>query len=252
VTSHIRNWYLGALGIVRYIPRDCPKSFAREYTSAEGDPVVADESMPVGVTIPEQTDFRDQPGGGKAAVDDSAQGKIEAPLVQTASQARQPSVKPLATSEQESVQFRLGFWQPSPQLVVLSAMPPGARADASHQDMLANLLKAIQQLPGDLASAELIDWPLSPGTSANLSGARELIDAFLEVKAKLQPFSLALLMGEMTARLVSEDGANTTGDRIHLRCQAEGIVTHSLHDMSANPGLKRETWEAIRFLAKNQ
>jgi hypothetical protein len=248
MASHNRDWYLSALGVVRYIPRE---TVAQADGNSGTDVVdhsadVQDRAPAANVAVAEQSASRhDQDFTGNSG---NQQPEIRVPA--TAGKASSSQLTSAANDE-ESVHFRLGFWQPSPQLVVLSAMPSGIRPDANQQQMLTNLLKAIQQLPGNLASAELIDWPLSPGTSSALSGARELLDAFLDVKAKLQPFSFALLMGSMTVRLVAEGTANI-GDKLALRCKAQGIVTHSLHDMSADTKLKRETWEAIRFLAQSE
>ena len=229
-------WYLAALGIVRYALKD--------------GPVPVDEAPPqVEQATPER-----QPGQRSlaAATDDRADNvaAVRQVLVdKTPEPAAPPSTMPAAAPAAEEVlAFRLAFWQPSPGMVVLSAMPPRVRVSASQQDMLANLLRAIHSLPDGLAAAELIDWPPRVGAPAGLDGARQLLDVFLEVKAKLQPFTTALLMGEIPARLVAGRGAQP-GERLTLHTGAEGIVTHSLHDMEKTPALKRETWEAIRHLA---
>lgn len=242
--GYSRDWYLSALGVVRYIPRAAAVEGAEE---SAAETLGCDHSEAQAAAAPKVSSVNPIAFRHDESAPQTTMGQHQQPVAV----ATIPSPSLIASAnDEESIHFRLGFWQPSPQLVVLSTMPPGIRPDAGQQQMLANLLKAIQQLPGNLAFAELIDWPLSPGTSSALSGARELLDAFLDVKAKLQPFTFALLMGSTTARLVAEDAANV-GDRLPLRCQAQGIVTHSLHDMSANPDLKRETWEAIRFLAQS-
>ncbi|MFA5631012.1 MAG: hypothetical protein WC997_05840 [Porticoccaceae bacterium] len=230
-----RAWYLAALGVVRYALKDGPVSLADA-------PAQEEQAAPE-----RQSDQRTLAAADRA---DSMAAVRQALVDKTPEPAVPPPAVPAAAPAAEEVlAFRLAFWQPAPQVVVLSAMPPGVRVSASQQDMLANLLRAIHSLPGGgLAAAELIDWPPRVGAPAGLDGARQLLDVFLEVKAKLQPFTTALLMGEIPARLIAGRGAQP-GERLTLHTGAEGIVTHSLHDMEKAPALKRETWEAIRHLA---
>lgn len=234
-----RNWYLGVLGVVRYLPRDAGPEASESPAPETAGAAVCPQDIEL------QTARLLHPVASPAPSKMPVVGK---PEVERPGRVDQ---QPVRQSDEELLQFRLGFWQPSADLVVLSAMPPGARPSQIQQQMLANLLKAIGQLPAPLASVELIDWPLSRGfatTAVGLQGARELLDAFFDVKSKLQPFTTSLLMGELTPRLFTEQQLQV-GDKITLRCLATGVVTHSLADMENNPALKRETWEAIRFLA---
>jgi hypothetical protein len=64
---------------------------------------------------------------------------------------------------------------------------------------------------------------------------------------KLQHFSTVLLMG---CGHLTLDHSKGIGEPQVLRCSATGLVTHSLDAMERDPGLKRETWEAIRHLAE--
>lgn len=222
-----RDWYLGALGVVRYALR-----------TGQGD------------SLPERDDAVET-GKPAPALDPIPPHTIQAPVQKPAPQPAPQGVQKKISATpvlEESLSFRLGFWQPSPELVVLNVVASGTRVTAAQQDMLANLLKAIGHLPRVLSNVEYIDWPLSPGSTAGLQGAREMLDVFLEVKAKLQPFSIALLMGQTAVSLVGTQSA-AAGDRIALGCGAQGIVTHSLQDMDTNPVLKRETWDAIRHLS---
>lgn len=230
MAATLRDWYLATLGVVRYLPRQVGSEMSADALAA----------TPGADTVTEA------PGTLKAIAPSSPTAVFEAQKPKNHKQEPQPGQ--VGGEEETVLQFRLGFWQPSPLLVVISAMPPGARPGADHQAMLANLLKAIGQLPAPLPSAELIDWPLARGGDTGLQGAREFLTVFLDAKAKLQPFATALLMGELPARILANEQIPVAG-RVDLDCGANGIVCHSLHDMAANPGLKRETWDAIRHLA---
>lgn len=231
-----RDWYLGALGVVRYLPRDMvvAESAAVDVPSrdTQREPLVA-EVAPV----------REQRHPALPEI------KPAAKIIDKPARQQRPEVTP-TDAESELVQFRLAFWQPSSQLVVLSSMPPGIRPGQSQIDMLANLLKAIRQLNAPLPQVELLDWPLSPGADSSLRGARELLTAYLDIKQQLKPFQWVLLMGQMAARLTVSSTTNpAVGDKPDLSCKAQGIVTHSLYEMDQDKALKKGTWEALRFLA---
>jgi len=233
-----RAWYLGALGIVRYVAKGGIDALAEaplQEASFHPDEPTVQVGLVAG-SLPAQPPRTNNSAPARQALAEKAPaGEI-------------PSPQTLPNSEEELIAFRLAFWQPSPRLVVLSAMPAGVRVSKSQQEMLANLLRAISNLPNGLSAAELIDWPPRVGGPGGLEGAKHLLDVFLEVKAKLQPFTLALLMGDISARLAAGRHAQV-GERVPLAMGAEGIVTHSLYDMDTSPSLKRETWVAIRHLA---
>jgi hypothetical protein len=232
MTATLRDWYLATLGVVRYLPRQDDGDISEDALAAKPGADTATET----------------PDTLKTIAPSSSLPVFEAEKPKSHKQEPQPGQ--VGVEEETVLQFRLGFWQPSPRMVVISTMPPGARPGADQQAMLANLLTAIGQLPAPLPSAELIDWPLARGGDTSLQGAREFLSVFLDAKTKLQPFDTALLMGELSARILANQQIPVAG-RIALDCGANGIVCHSLHDMAANPGLKRETWNAIRHLAVN-
>jgi len=236
VAASLRDWYLGALGVVRYLPRDgCAADFPGEEGETRAECPVASTPEEPSPAAPLQRPRVELPSSPAARTRQPG-----APVVDAAS---------TPPPDTELVEFRLAFWQPSPPLVVLSAMPPGARPSPRQQDMLARLLKAIDRLDGPLPAAELIDWPIARGTQGGLQGARELLATFLEVKMNQKPFAQVLLMGDIAAQVAAGDSL-AVGQRLPLPCAAEAVVTHSLYAMDRDPALKRDTWEAIRFLAE--
>lgn len=254
MSSSLRDWYLGALGVVRYVPRDpLQEDVADGAGDARFDTATRDADTSGAGESPQSVQVREQlrpeaPGSRDSTPGPSSgqQAMAAAPLPASAAGNSGESV---SEASREAVSFRLGFWQPSPELVVFSDMPLTARVTDAHREMLANLLKAIGQLGGALPAVELIDWPQTRAVSGDLRGAREFVDVFVQVKHRLQPFTTVLLMGSLTARIVGGSEA-PVGTRVSMALQAEGIVTHSLHEMVADTALKRPTWEAIRHLAK--
>ncbi len=75
-----------------------------------------------------------------------------------------------------------------------------------------------------------------------------MLGVFLDVKARLQPFATALLMGDAAARVAGGRDTFRVGDRVPLACGAEGVVTHSLHEMARDASLKRPTWDTLQSL----
>lgn len=257
------DWYLANLGVVRYIPLDqiaalADSSLAEQRHSgsdssvgsspqpAAGQPAgMVDNPAPkfsIGLDMPRPS--RQSPSEAVAAQRDALPPQVLS--TQTpAAQELSPSLP---------FECRLGFWQASQRLVVLSAMPPGQRPTAAQVAMLTNLLKAIKGLDSALPPVDLIDWPQTAaiglqGMARDLQGARDFVSVFLHAKAQLQPFSHVLLMGEEAARIATDSNSVECGQQFDLHCGARGIVTRSLHEMEHNPGLKGETWLAIKFLA---
>jgi hypothetical protein len=242
-----RNWYLANLGIVRYVPRE---DMAREDAAGEET-----------ATLPADTDHsRTASAGGHLPASDSGQATdLERPRIdlgEAGPLVRQSFPAPAIQEQQpaaEAFECRIGFWQPSSRIAVLSAMSPGQRPTPVQVTMLANLLKAIGALGEGLPPVDLIDWPPSPGLGlqggADLHAARDYLGVFLQAKRRLQDFDTLLLMGDIAARACGGNEDLAVGQQLDLALGVRGIVTHSLHAMEQTPALKAETWQAIRFLA---
>lgn len=245
MADHSQDWYLNAMGVVRYQLRQ-PKATPVTDVDAEGgrlgDQSIVDVEMQAGnkVTQPSAETGELRPLQDKRYVE----GESPPPIPKTLGSPT--SEKPLQTPPAERANFRLGFWQPSLELAVLNAMPPGQLPTTGQLEMLANLLKAMGQLQDELPRVELIDWPVSPSAPADMAGARELMAVFLDVKAQLQPFKTLLLMGQAAASVVLKHPPMAVGDHRILACKARAVVTHSLLEMEEDPSLKRGTWQAIR------
>jgi hypothetical protein len=246
-----RNWYLANLGIVRYVPRE---DMAREDAGGEEAPTLpvdadytrtasADNHLPAADSsqVHKQATDRERPRIDLGEAGPAVRQSPPAPAIQEQQSAA------------EAFQCRIGFWQPSSRIAVLSAMSPGQRPTPVQVTMLANLLKAIGALGEGLPPVDLIDWPPSPGLGlqggADLHAARDYLGVFLQAKRRLQDFDTLLLMGDIVARACGGDEGLAVGQQLDLALGVRGIVTHSLHAMEQTPALKAETWQAIRFLA---
>jgi len=284
VASPRRDWYLANLGIVRYLPLD---EMGEEVALSGGEQLASghiDENISARAELPGAESEAARRLKSELAI--SSADRVDVPqqtqdkperVSAVEAQALQKTLKPAATDRQGSVldvpgqqtselaselaseepfECRLGFWQASDRLVVLSAMPPGQRPTAGQITMLTNLLKAIKCLDNSLPPVDLIDWPQTAaiglqGMARNLQGARDFVSVFLQAKARLQPFTHALLMGELAALVATDSHSVEAGQQFDLHCGAKGIVTRSLHEMEHDPGLKGETWQAIKFLASH-
>ena len=231
--AELRNWYLSTLGVTQYLPRSSVS--------------VADSQADVAATVERQRQSL------KSAIDlDSAQPKVE----------EKPEAQvslPVDEQEAAAISFRLACWQPVDDLLVIDSLPPGEQPGSDRLKLLANILRAIDRLPGNgLPQAELIDWPVTAGGSAGETGARAMLSVFLEARIKKFGVCWVLLMGEPAATYIGNsignsslesDSAVEIGQQRELSGSAKAILCHSLSRLLQEPVRKAETWQAIGFLA---
>ena len=174
--------------------------------------------------------------------------KSPTPIIQ---QAAQPTIVEQTSEqvvEQENISFTLACWQVSDDVLVLNGFAHGERADRTQLELLANILRAIGQLPSSLPAAELIEWPpslkSSPGTESTLAGAKTQLSMFLLGRQQVRPYRWLLAMGEEPARLLTQDDGASPPEA----GSAETLFIPSLQTMLAEPLCKREVWQALRHL----
>ncbi len=146
--------------------------------------------------------------------------------------------------EQENISFTLACWQVSDTVLVINGFAYGERVTRTHLELLANILRAIGQLPAGLPAAELIEWPLSPGAESTLAGAKTQLSMFLLGRQEVRPFRSLLAMGDAPQRLLAND--ITVGDPEFNF--VETLYIPSLQAMLAEPLCKREAWQTLRHL----
>ena len=170
--------------------------------------------------------------------------KSSAPIIQ---QAAQPTIVEQTSEqivEQENISFSLACWQVSDEVLVINGFAHGERANRTQLELLANILRAIGQLPSSLPAAELIEWPLSPGAESTLAGAKTQLSMFLLGRQQVRPYRCLLAMGDESVRLLGKDDAASPPES----GSAETLFIPSLQTMLAEPLCKREVWQALRHL----
>jgi|AZIJ01.1.fsa_nt_gi hypothetical protein len=177
-----------------------------------------------------------------------------ASIVPQAAQISQttPPAAPEQNSEQiqesivelENISFTLACWHVSDDVLVINGFAQGERANRTHLELLANMLRAIGQLPSNLPAAELIEWPLSPGAESTLEGAKTQLSMFLLGRQQVRPFRYLLAMGDEPVRLLAKNHAASTSES----GSADTIFIPSLQTMLAEPSCKREVWQTLRHL----
>lgn len=229
----VRNWYLASLGVVRYIPRD----------SVEAARMAAPRPRSA------RQDAPPEPGSGAAHQRLMAELAARPPAPAKPEPAS-PEPSPANEPQAQAMRFRLACWQPSPALALLDSLEPGQRPGPDHRALLARMLTRLNQLSGELAAAELIDWPPGGPQAPDADGAPEMMSSFITARAGKHSFRYVLLMGRAASACFAPPGASpAVGDQLELPAGIRGIVTHSVNDLLADPGLRRSTWEAIEFLA---
>jgi|GEM_PF-1059626 len=175
-------------------------------------------------------------------------GKSPVPIIQQAAQPDDREQIPGQIQDQivaqENISFTLACWQVSDEVLVINGFAHGERANRTQLELLANILRAIGQLPASLPAAELIEWPLSPGAESTLAGAKTQLSMFLLGRQQVRPYRCLLAMGDASARLLAKDAAASPPDS----GSAETIFMPSLQTMLAEPLCKREVWQALRHL----
>ena len=161
----------------------------------------------------------------------------------TLQQAAQPDTSEQIL-EQENISFSLACWQVSEEVLVINGFARGEQANRTELELLANILRAIDQLAASLPAAELIEWPLAPGAEGSLSGAKTQLLMFLHGRQQVRPYRCLLAMGDECMRLLMKGDTASPPDS----GSAEVIFIPSLQTMLSDPLCKREVWQALRHL----
>lgn len=181
----------------------------------------------------------------QTASDPSAAALAAAPFVPPAAQ---PS-----KADRASVNFSLGFWRVSPELMVVDSRQPKLALPV--EKLLKNLLLALG-VNEDLPKADVWQWPMIE-TNHHLQDAddaREALHAYLDTAFLLNPGKYLLCMGEAAARYIlnleppcnSLVGQRTAIDDFGL----EAFCLPSLTELLQDPLKKAITWRTIQSLAK--
>ena len=267
--NSLRDRYLSALGIVQYRPR--VERSADWPGFVESEPVVEKREIPGGDSGP-----TGQAETGRSHLDQLVT-ELEAPSILKS--VVKPSINEAnktlgidvvseggeeapASGPSQAPQraFRLACWRVSKELLVLDSLAPGERPNAPRIKLLGNILQAIEQQPDMLASAELLDWPLSVNTDTSLADARIWIKTFLEGRISQAPCRWVLAMGEAAIEcLVPDDyqadaydgmsvGQTAQGESFTLFAGITVLCVPGLAQMLEDPGTKALTWSTIRSL----
>ncbi|MFT7267712.1 MAG: hypothetical protein ACI9LL_001091 [Porticoccus sp.] len=146
--------------------------------------------------------------------------------------------------------FRLACWQPCDELLIFNELDAGAEPSDDQCQLLANILRSMGFVAGDLPRAELIDWPVESDDLQDKSDARKMMSAFVD--ARISKISV-LLMGKIAFELLSsteEPYADTVGKAIKIKDVVDTFVVRSLQEILKDPSSKLEVWETIQSLVK--
>lgn len=243
----LRDWYLAALGVTSY-RRRTPHGSERE---SGGDNALDFVDCAAG-KLAAQAPLEEESESGAPLPAITVAEKFTA----TVKEARRPSTGegvevPDVAAPEVSVaavyRSRIACWQPVADVLVLGACAPGQIPELAELVLLANILRAIKRLPGDLPAPEFLDWPPTVGVAGDVAGARINLAMFLAGRARVRPLQWVLAMGDALTELLAP-AQYVPGNRVLLECGATVIFTPGLAAMVADPACKAATWAAIRFL----
>lgn len=156
--------------------------------------------------------------------------------------------------------FAFSWFALDRRLAVLCMLPPGAsRVSGSCRQMLARLLAALHpSLQSVALNEQSFHWPFidAPDLPADVAASRQAVDAFVARRLREQNAAMVLVLSDefpwflATGALEKDaDSAMATGTlTVHSRFGFAMLVTHSLHAMEQNAGLKRDAWQALQLL----
>lgn len=249
MSTNLRDWYLDALGVVQYRPRqegavDIPFHVEIQ-PQPELQPQRKSTSQPRTVNAEEIPPIRDaaQEISPDKTVSKESPQKVESTPVQP------DSAQPIEP-------FRIACWQQGDDLLVIHALPPGNVPMPEERDLLCNMLRAIDRLVTEMPAADYIDWPLTPGEPSDIQGAKSMLSVFLDTRIRKCGVLRVLLMGELPARLflpsqtamAQADFEEVLGKIEDLPGGARAIVIPSLQDMLTTVSSKQVAWRALQKL----
>ena len=279
MSTQLRDWYLSTLGVVVYRSRDSAMlagqfagtsiaehtvlgaqspDDAGQYSEATAPvkPVIhpgkgrlADQLLSaVGDGDDARTSQKEQPElqGSEGGVTMPAR---EAAIADAAGTARE---KPLPDGDAEAVAFSLACWRADPDMLVLCDWNPEGASQVERIQLLSNILRAIDRLPGPLAEPEILRWPV--GQERGWGAAREHVEMFLAGRRHSETFDWVLALGSDACNVLGTSNAVSVeaASPEKLSCGAQAILTHGLDAMLGAPGLKKDVWTHIRFLCSPQ
>ena len=234
MTGSLRDWYLDTLGVVQYRRRDRGAEEIPFHVEPEAKPetphaIARELDEPVPEAVP---DVKER---------------------ETITAASTPSEE---TRNADLIEpFRLACWQSGDDTLLFNPLPCGAEPTADEIALLYNLLHAVGHRSDSAPDVETIDWPLTPGASADMDGARSMLSVFLDARIRQRGVLWVLLMGELPTSLILPSGQDyeaSLGLTEELAGGAKAIVIPSLQEMLQDPSRKRDTWRAIAHLAASR
>lgn len=255
-----RMEYLDAMGIAMFVPRwvlpgakasaqaaiprphqEEPSAHAVEAeATAAPQPVQAAVNHLMDALSDQAERLRDTPASFDTPGETSAEGdgnfgkQVEA-TSQVAHRIQHPeseperstSVKPAAPpvrsepAAEVPVRFALSIWRPAPGLMILDSRVAG-QALPTHA-LLENILRA-KGLASPPANPDVLTWPpAGVAPPPGWTGAREMLQAFLQARLEHQPASYLWLMGESACHAVLDD--RVYQDSLGLAVNVDALAT---------------------------
>ena len=228
----LRNQYLKTLGIVQYQPKDIIADAVTEIVQAT--PQVIDEP-----SVAEIADI--------ASVIEAVTDK---PIKSTTVKASSISAE---TEVRQDLALKFVFWQPSDQLLVVSAVDDQL-PDQSQISLLKNILRAIDQNLVSLPQFDIVNWPPHPSMSGDEVDAREFLSTLISSRLASKPTKTALFLGELPQNwlLSEQQKGQINNGSVSLSQSVTALLIPSLETMLSQPQTKREAWNVISGYLSSQ
>lgn len=180
----------------------------------------------------------------KSAVAEQAMAGIDSlPITQAENGAESANVEA----------FGFSWFNVDKRLAVLTMLPAGhARLSGTCRQMLARLLAALHTPWQSLElSEQSFHWPFADdlGLPADSTAAHQAVDGFIARRLREQNCAMLLVLCDgLPWFFKPATGADTTQLQVHRQFGFTMLVTHSLHAMENDAGLKRAAWQSMQVL----
>lgn len=253
-----RDWYLAALGVVRYVPRGrvVDQGVDEALPATEGSPgspasegraalrqLLADEA-------PASQSLTHSAAASRTASADAEPPPVPASGLPSSVETdpAPPPGKPVPEQSADEIAVRLAVWQPTSDLLFFDSMQPGEQPSIQMARLVTNIVAALGRRADSAPMPQLIDWP--PARSrvvGDLAAARTMVAAFCDARLSAGAVQLVVMLGSDAVRLLQPD--EDPGEEVAIRAtrwrDLDTVIVPPLSSLLGDPSAKRRVWQAL-------
>ena len=221
-----RSYYLEAMGVVEYVPKNCVVDFDEsKETVIKSEPSNKDHISPVSSP------------SGDIEYESSNKIDLEKNLWDKASNS----------INEPFVEVKLAIWQPVDEILVCAAVD-NELPNLDQLELLTNIITAMTNEKVRLPQFEILQWPPYEKVQGGEKEARDFIATFISAKLEAGLINLVLFCGESAREWVlsGDHERKSLDDDISRSKKIDFLLIPPLQDMLDNPALKKNAWNILK------